>query len=66
MDVRTVAWLQGEPAPIQLAARRHTTAGSRNQPPAERPRLDLNIPAEIPGSEARRIRALEGSRDQAA
>jgi len=40
-DVRTVAWLQGEPVPSPM--------------PAERPRLDLNIPPEIPGSEARRI-----------
>ena len=50
-DVRTVAWLQGEPAPNILAADQQPA----NQPPAERPRLDLNIPAAIPGSEARRI-----------
>jgi cobalt-zinc-cadmium efflux system outer membrane protein len=41
MDVRTVAWLQGEQPPNQL--------------PAGQQRLDLNIPPEIPGSEARRI-----------
>jgi cobalt-zinc-cadmium efflux system outer membrane protein len=54
MDVRTVAWLQAEPATYQQPA---------NQPPTERPRLDLNIPAAVPGSEARRI---ELSKDPAA
>ena len=57
VDVRTVAWLQGEAAPVHLAADQQ----SAPQPPAplpppnlpaERPRLDLNIPAEVPGSEA--------------
>ena len=59
MDVRTVAWLQGEPAPNLLAADGAPAGGS----PAQRPRLDLNIPPEIPGSEARRI---ELSKDPAA
>jgi len=55
MDVRTVAFLQGEPAPTQLAADQPANQMPTNQSPAERPRLDLNIPAAVPGSEARRI-----------
>ena len=63
MDVRTVAWLQAEPAPSQLAAdQQSANQMPANQPPA-RQHLDLNIPPEIPGSEARRI---ELSRDPAA
>ena len=41
MDVQTVAWLESGP--------------SANQPPTAAQRLDLNIPPEIPGSEARRL-----------
>jgi hypothetical protein len=40
-DVQTVAWL--EPAPLP------------NQPPTGETHLDLKIPPEIPGSEARRL-----------
>ena len=61
-DVRTVAWLQGEPAPNLLAADQPPANQQPAPLPAERPRLDLNIPAEIPGSEARR---LELSKDPA-
>ena len=53
MDVRTVTWLQGEMPANQWAA---------YQPPVQQ-HLDLNIPADVPGSEARRI---ELSRDPAA
>jgi cobalt-zinc-cadmium efflux system outer membrane protein len=60
MDVRTVAWLQGEPAV------NHVTADQPANPvPASQPQerhVDLNIPAAIPGSEARRIQI---SRDPA-
>src|SRR5271157_872364 len=54
MDVRTAAWLQGEPAINQLAA--DQPANQQPAPmPAQRSRLDLSIPAAVPGSEARRI-----------
>ena len=49
MDVRTVAWLQGEPA-ANLAAFDQPAA---NPPPEKH--VDLNIPAAIPGAEARRV-----------
>ena len=55
MDVRTVAWLQGEPAMNQLAADQQPASPEPALLPAQRPRLDLNIPPEVPGSEARRI-----------
>ncbi len=41
VDVQTVTWLESGP--------------SRDQPPPAEQRLDLNIPAEVPGSEARRL-----------
>ena len=55
MDVRTVAWLQGEPALNQLAADQQPANPEPAPLPTQRPRLDLNIPPEVPGSEARRI-----------
>jgi cobalt-zinc-cadmium efflux system outer membrane protein len=56
MDVRTVAFLQGEPAPNLLAADpQPVNQQPADQPPAARQRLDLDIPAAVPGSEARRI-----------
>ncbi|MGO9114925.1 MAG: TolC family protein [Thermoguttaceae bacterium] len=63
MDVRTVAWLQGEPAINQLAADQQPADQQPVPLPVQRPRLDLNIPAAVPGSEARRI---ELSKDPAA
>jgi cobalt-zinc-cadmium efflux system outer membrane protein len=47
VDVRTVAWLESGPSPSQ-------TPGIDPRLAAQR-RLDLNIPPEIPGSEARRL-----------
>ncbi len=47
MDVRTVAWLASGQPPGQPAAAESGPAGQG--------RLDLNIPPEIPGSEARRL-----------
>jgi outer membrane protein, heavy metal efflux system len=53
MDLRTVAWLQGEPAFYQVAGDQQQA----NQPGQLTPErhVDLNIPAAIPGSDARRI-----------
>jgi cobalt-zinc-cadmium efflux system outer membrane protein len=48
-DVQTVAYLESQPGP--------------NQPPVKQSRIDLKIPAEVPGSEARRI---ELPKDEAA
>ncbi len=47
MDVQTVAWLASGPSPGQTPTIDPRTAGPR--------RLDLNIPPEIPGAEARRL-----------
>jgi outer membrane protein, heavy metal efflux system len=62
MDVRTVAWLQGDSPPSQLAAYQQSASQPLSGQMPER-HVDLNIPAEVPGSEARRIQL---SRDPAA
>jgi cobalt-zinc-cadmium efflux system outer membrane protein len=51
-DLRTVAFLSAEPAEQPASS-----GGRPGQvgPPAEQQRLDLNIPTEIPGAEARRL-----------
>ncbi len=60
MDVRTVAYLQGEPGINLLVVdqqpvdQQPATLPPANHQPTER-HIDLNIPPEIPGSEARRI-----------
>ncbi len=59
-DVRTVAWLQREPSMNLVAADQQPASPEPATMPALRPRLDLKIPPEVPGSEARRI---ELSRD---
>ncbi|MGA2034260.1 MAG: TolC family protein, partial [Thermoguttaceae bacterium] len=47
MDVQAVAWLEAGQSPNQPPGTDQRSVGER--------RLDLNIPAEIPGSEARRL-----------